>query len=265
MIHETAIVDAGTEIGQNVSIGPWSIVGPGVVLGDNVTIASSVVLKGPSVIGAGVHIFQFATVGEDTPALAYAGEASTLEIGPNTIIREGVTIHRGMDRGGIGKTVVGSNCLLRAYVHVGHDCVVGDHVIMANNASLAGHVMVGDYANLGGYAGIPQFRQIGSCAHVAAMSLVTKDVPAYMTVAGNPASAIALNAEGMRRRGLSEDATAALKEAHRLVYRKGMRTEQAIDEMATLRAQFQEVDTFAASIEASSRGIIRPRASGSAA
>ena len=199
MIHETAIVDAGTEIGQNVSIGPWSIVGPGVVLGDNVTIASSVVLKGPSVIGAGVHIFQFATVGEDTPALAYAGEASTLEIGPNTIIREGVTIHRGMDRGGIGKTVVGSNCLLMAYVHVGHDCVVGDHVIMANASLLAGHVEVGDYANIGGAVGVAQYRKIGAYSHLAALSLITKDVPAYLTVGGNPARVVGLNKEGMRR------------------------------------------------------------------
>ncbi|MEC7612329.1 MAG: acyl-ACP--UDP-N-acetylglucosamine O-acyltransferase, partial [Pseudomonadota bacterium] len=179
MIHDSAIIDPSAKLGNGVSIGPWSIIGPNVEVGDNVEIASNVIVKGPSRIGSGVRIYQFATVGEDTPAFAYAGESSILEIGENTVIREGVTIHRGMDKGGIGRTEVGSHCLLMAYVHVGHDCIVGDHVIMANNASLAGHVEVGDYANFGGYAGVPQFRKIGAYTHIAAMSLVTKDVPAY--------------------------------------------------------------------------------------
>ena len=140
MIHASAIVDPSAKLGVGVRIGPWSIIGPGVELADNVDVASHVIIKGPCRIGEGVKIYQFASVGEDTPALAYAGEASTLKIGAHTIIREGVTIHRGMDKGGIGRTEVGSHCLLMAYVHVGHDCIVGDHVIMANNASLAGHV-----------------------------------------------------------------------------------------------------------------------------
>ena len=133
MIDGRAIIDPGAVLGENVSVGPWSIVGAGVELGDNVEISSHVVLKGPTKIAAGVRIFQFATVGEDTPALAYQGEESILEIGANTVIREGVTIHRGMAKGGISKTVIGENCLLMAYVHIGHDCVVGNNVIMANN------------------------------------------------------------------------------------------------------------------------------------
>ena len=158
MIHTTAVIDDAAVLGDNVEIGPYCVIGPKkVVLGNNVTLKSHVVLKGPSRIGDGVQIYQFATVGEDTPALAYAGEDSVLEIGAGTIIREGVTIHRGMAKGGISKTLVGANCLLMAYVHIGHDCIVGDNVIMANNASLAGHVEVGDFANFGGYAGIPQF------------------------------------------------------------------------------------------------------------
>ena len=100
--------------------------------------------------------------------------------------------------------MIGSHCLLMAYVHVGHDCVLGDHVIMANNAAVSGHCRVGDYANFGGYAGVPQFRNVGAHTHIAGMSLVLKDVPAYMTVMGNPAAAISLNIEGMRRRGLLE-------------------------------------------------------------
>ena len=257
MIDERAIVDSSVVVGENVSIGPWTIIGPNVVLGDNVQIASSVVVKGPCQIGAGAKIYQFATVGEDTPALAYAGEFSELTIGANTIIREGVTIHRGMAAGGISKTVVGENCLLMAYVHIGHDCIVGDNVIMANNASLAGHVVVGDYANFGGYAGIPQFRQIGAHTHIAGMSLVTKDVPAFMTVAGNPANAIGLNLEGINRRGFSDEAIQAVKAAYRVVYRSGKKLQEAIVELDYSRKLHPEVDVFVKSLESSDKGIIR--------
>ena len=259
MIDGRAIVDPSAQIGENVTIGPWTIVGPDVVIGDNVEIASHVVLKGPATIGNGVRIYQFATVGEDTPALAYAGEATTLTVGENTIIREGVTIHRGMAEGGIGRTEIGANCLLMAYVHVGHDCVVGNNVIMANNASLAGHVTVGDFANFGGYSGIPQFRAVGAYTHIAAMALVLKDTPAYMTVTGNPAYAAGLNIEGMKRRGLSKEAIKAVRDAYKTVYRKGLTTADALSQLESARTEFPEVELFAATVEDSQWGIVRGR------
>lgn len=262
MIDGRAIIDPSAKLGENVSVGPWSIVGPDVELGDNVDIASHVVVKGPTRIGSGVRIFQFATVGEDTPAFAYTGEDSKLRIGDNTIIREGVTIHRGMAKGGIGETVIGKNCLLMAYVHVGHDCVVGDHVVMANNASLAGHVTVGDHANFGGYSGIPQFRAVGAYTHIAAMSLVLKDVPAYMTVTGNPAYAAGLNLEGMKRRNLAKDTIAAIRTAYKTVYRQGLKASDAVEKLKEERAAFPEVDLFLSSIESSEWGIIRGRGTG---
>ena len=160
---------------------------------------------------------------------------------------------------GTGRTIVGKNCLLMAYVHVGHDCVLGDKVIMANNASVAGHVVVGDYANFGGYSGVPQFRSIGENTHIAAMSLVTKDVPAFMTVAGNPASAVGLNLEGMRRRDFSADALAALKESYKIVYRSGLTKNKALAQLAELRNKYSEVEKFARSIESSESGIVRGR------
>ncbi|MEM9623399.1 MAG: acyl-ACP--UDP-N-acetylglucosamine O-acyltransferase [Pseudomonadota bacterium] len=256
-----AIVDPSARLGKNVTIGPWSLIGPDVELGDNVEIASHVVVRGPSKIGNNVKIYQFATVGEDTPAFAYEGEETLLEVGDGTVIREGVTIHRGMVKGGIGRTAVGRNCLLMAYVHIGHDCLVGDHVIMANNASLAGHVTVGDHANFGGYSGIPQFRAIGAYTHIAAMSLVLKDVPAYMTVSGNPAVAVGLNLEGMKRRGYSKETMQAVRQAHRTVYRKSLSVKEALNEITDLRREHAEVELFAQSVENSEWGIIRGRAS----
>ncbi len=259
MIDARAIIDPSAELGTDVQVGPWSWIGADVSIGDGCWIAPHTVIKGPTRIGRNNKIYQFATVGEDTPALAYNGEPTTLKIGDDNVIREGVTIHRGMSQDQ-GETVIGNGCLLMAYVHVGHDCVVGDHVIMANNASISGHVVVGDYANFGGYSGVPQFRRIGAHSHISGMSLVLKDVPAYMTVMGNPAAAISLNVEGMRRRGYSKELIGALKDAHKVVYRQGRTIAEACGELEALGARFPEVALFVDSIRDSRWGIVRPRA-----
>ncbi|NJN51417.1 MAG: acyl-ACP--UDP-N-acetylglucosamine O-acyltransferase [Gammaproteobacteria bacterium] len=258
MIDPRAIVDPSARLGVDVSIGPWTIIGPGVEIGDGTRIAAHVVLKGPTQIGRNNRIFQFSSVGEDTPAFAYQGEPTTLSIGDDNVIREGVTIHRGTAQH-TGTTVIGNHNLLMAYVHVGHDCVVGDHVVMANNSSISGHVNLGDWANVGGYAGVPQFRSIGAYTHIAGMSLVLKDVPAFVTVSGHPAGVVGLNEEGMRRRGFSVAVVAALRDAYRTVYRRGHTVQEALSLLSDAAAEFAEVKTFVDSISSSRWGIVRSR------
>ena len=257
-IDERAIVDPSARLGRNVSVGPWSIVGPDVVVGDDCEIGPHVILRGPTVLGGGNRIYQFSTVGEGSPAFAYKGEPTTLTIGDRNVIREGVTIHRGLatDR---SRTVIGSDNLFMAYVHIGHDCVIGDRIVMANNASVAGHVSVGDEAVLSGYAGVPQFRSIGAYAFVGAMSLVTKDIPAYVTVDGNPAGAVGLNVERLRRLGLSDEAKKTLQDAYNTVYRRGLTLNEALRELQPIAAAVPEVTCFVRSIEASEHGIVRER------
>lgn len=255
-VDARAIVDPTAKLGKDVSVGPWSIIGPDVTIGDGCWIGPHVIIKGPTEIGAHNRIYQFSSVGEDTPAFAYQGEPTRLVMGDHNIVREGVTIHRGTVQDN-GETVIGSHCLLMAYVHVGHDCIVGDHVVMANNAGLAGHVEVGDYANFGGFAAVPQYRQIGAYTHIGGMSLVLKDVPAYMTVSGNPASAIGLNLEGMKRRGYDRARIDAMKRAHKIVYREGRTTKDALAALAEAAEQDEAVSRFVASIKTSKAGIIR--------
>ncbi len=257
-IDPRAIVDPSARIGDNVEIGPWTIIGADVEIGDDCVIASHVVIKGPTTMGPRNRIYQFSTIGEDTPALAYGGEATRLLIGADNVFREGVTVHRGMVQDE-GQTIIGDRCLLMAYVHVGHDCVLGNDVIMANNAAVSGHCKVGDHANFGGYAGVPQYRNVGAYSHIAGMSLVLKDVPAYMTVMGNPASAIGLNLEGMRRRGYSKELIQALKDAHRTVYRSGLTVKEACDALKDPAEAYPEISLFLASIQDSRWGIVRPR------
>lgn len=256
-IDPRAIVHERAVLGERVTVGPWSIIGPEVEIGDDCWIGPHVIIKGPTRIGRGNRILQFSSIGEDTPALAYNGEETWLIVGDHNTIREGVTLHRGTVQDA-GRTVIGSHCLLMAYVHVGHDCILGDHIIMANNAGVAGHVVVGDYANLGGFAAIPQYRRVGAYSHIGGMSLVLKDVPAYMTVSGNPATAIGLNLEGMKRRGYSSERIDALKLAHKIVYREGRTAKDALAALDELAAD-EAVRRFQQSIVDSSLGIIRPR------
>jgi UDP-N-acetylglucosamine acyltransferase len=255
-VHPTAIIDPQAAIADSAEVGPYSIVGADVVIGENTVIGPHVVLKGPTIIGNNNKIFQFSTIGEDTPDLKYKGEATRLVIGDDNVIREGVTIHRGtiQDR---SETTIGDNNLVMAYVHIGHDSEVGNNTILVNNASLAGHVVVGDWAIVSGYALIHQFCVIGSHSFVGMGSGVKHDVAAYCTVMGFPAEIKGLNSEGLKRRGFSKEAMAQIKKAYRIVFRSGLRVDEALERLAPLVAECEEVKLFADSVINSTRGLVR--------
>ncbi|CAI8323274.1 MAG: Acyl-[acyl-carrier-protein]--UDP-N-acetylglucosamine O-acyltransferase [Cellvibrionales bacterium UBA7375] len=255
MIDSIAIIDPKAKIGENVSIGPWTVIGPDVEIGDNCSIASHVVIRGPSIIGANNKIYQFSTIGDDTPDLKYKGEPTKLIIGNDNVIREGVTIHRGtvQDK---GETVVGNHNLLMAYAHVGHDSVIGDHVIMVNNSSLAGHVIVGDWAILSGYALIHQYVSIGAHSFVGPAAFSYHDVPAFVTAFGSPAEPRTINKEGLKRRGFSADQIALANKAYKLLYRRGLSLDEAIEAIAKL-GDDAVITVFLESLKTSTRGIIR--------
>jgi UDP-N-acetylglucosamine acyltransferase len=243
-------------VADDVEIGPWTIVGPQVEIGSGSVIASHVVLKGPTVIGKNNTILQFSSIGEGTPDMKYKGEPTRLVIGDNNIIREGVTIHRGtvQDR---SETTIGNNNLLMAYVHIGHDSVVGDNTVFVNNASLAGHVHVGDWAILAGYALVHQFCQIGAHSFTGYGSHVSKDVPAYVTANGQPAEAKTVNVEGLRRRGFSREAIAAIRRAYKVIYRQGLTVDVAIAQLQEMAEGQPELELMIASLQSSKRGIVR--------
>jgi UDP-N-acetylglucosamine acyltransferase len=256
LIHPTAIIDPTARIAEGVCVGPWTYIGPEVEIGAGCRIESHVVIKGPTRMGQNNRVFQFSTLGEDTPDLKYQGEPTTLTIGNNNIFREGVTIHRGtvQDR---GDTFIGDNNLLMAYVHVGHDSVVGNHCILVNNAALAGHVVVNDWAILGGYTLVHQFCHVGAHAFTGMGSAVGKDIPAYIMVTGSPAKARSLNMEGLKRRGFSKDDIAILNKAFKTVYRRGLTLDDALVELHVLLPECAHLAPFIQSLENSSRGIVR--------
>ena len=256
IIDERAIVDPSATLGEGVVIGPWSIVGPNVIIGANTVVASHVIIKGPTVIGENNHIYQFSSVGEDTPDLKYKGEPTRLVIGDNNVIREGVTIHRGtvQDR---SETTIGSHNLLMTYVHVGHDSIIRDHTILVNNTALAGHVHVKDWAILGGFTLVHQHCVIGEHSFTGMGSAIGKDVPAFMMVTGAPAAARGLNLEGLKRRGFSKAELSRLTEAFKIVYRRGNTIDVALDELRNLSTACDKIAMLMSSLESSSRGIVR--------
>jgi UDP-N-acetylglucosamine acyltransferase len=256
MIHPQAIIEPGAVIGENVTIGPWTYIASNVVIGDNCNISSHVVINGPTTLGKGNRIFQFASIGEDCQDLKYDGELTELIIGDNNIFRESCTIHRGTVQDN-SLTQIGSNNLFMAYTHVAHDCMVGSHCIMANNASIAGHVHVGDYVIIGGMSGVHQFCHIGQHSFVAANALVLKDVPAYVMASGQPAKPFGLNSEGLKRRGFDKNVILSIKRAYKALYRKGLTVDEALANIAEQVDQSPELTAFTDSIKASTRGVIR--------
>ena len=211
-IHPTAIVEAGATLGDDVSVGPFSVIGPEVELGAGAVVEAHVVIGGRTRIGPRTHIFPFASIGLKPQDLKYKGETSELVIGADNQIREHVTMNPGTEGGGL-VTRVGNNCLFMVGAHVAHDCQVGNNVIMANNATLAGHVMVGDNAIIGGLSAVHQFVRIGRHAMVGGMSGVEQDVIPFGSVMGDRAHLQGLNLVGLKRHGFEREDIHTLRNA----------------------------------------------------
>ena len=255
-IHPTAIVSASAGIGDDVRIGPYTIIGDHVSIGSGTRIDSHVVVNGPTEIGRDNHIYQFASIGDDPQDKKYRGEPTRLTIGDRNTIREFCTISRGTTQDQ-GHTILGDDNWIMAYVHIAHDCVVGNKTIMANNVTLAGHVHVGDWVIFGGFSGAHQFTRIGAHAFLGMYSGVNRDVPAYIMVSGQPGEPRGINSEGLKRREFSDAQIRNIKNAYRLVYRKGLKLTEAVSEIETLVESQPELAVFLESLRASERGIIR--------
>ena len=257
LIHPTAIIDPSANIADDVHIGPYSIIGSHVTIGAGTKLHSHVVVGGFTRIGENNEIFQFASVGEVCQDLKYSGEETWLELGDNNKIREHCTLHRGTVQDQ-GLTKIGSNNLFMVNTHIAHDCMIGDHNIFANNVGVAGHVHVGNHVIVGGNAGIHQFCRIDSYSLIGGAALILKDVPAYVIVSGNPAQAHGMNIEGMRRKGWSKETIQGLREAYKLIYKSGLTTVQAIEQIrAEILHKTPEAQLLIQSLEQSTRGIVR--------
>jgi len=256
VIHSSAIISDSASIADDVQIGPYAIIGDDVEIGSGTKVDSHVVISGPTIIGKDNHIYQFASIGDDPQDKKYNNEPTKLKIGDRNTIREFCTVSRGtiQDK---GETIMGDDNWIMAYVHIAHDCVIGSKTIMANNATLAGHVHVGDWVIFAGFSGAHQFCHIGAHSFIGMYAGANRDVPAYTTAAGTPAAPRGINSEGLKRRGFDADQIRNIKNAYRLVYRKGLKLADAIEEIAERSKTQPELVLFLESLQSSDRGLIR--------
>lgn len=257
MIHATAQIDPGAQLGRGVSVGAYAVIGPEVEIGDGTRIDAHCVITGPTRIGRDNHIHAHAALGGDPQDKKFAGERVVLEIGDRNVIREFATINRGTGAGG-GITRIGSDNWILSYVHVAHDCMVGNHCVLSNNATLAGHVELGDYVIMSGFSGVHQFCRVGAHAFIGMGALVNGDVPPYLMVAAEGYSRPrGINSEGLKRRGFEPARIASIKRAYRALYMSGAPLADARAQLAAEAAESNDVRLMLEFIERSERGLLR--------
>ncbi len=257
-IHPTAIIDPNAEIADDVQVSAYAIIGAGVKIDSGTWIGPHAVIEGPTEIGKENRIFQFASVGAEPQDKKYKGEATTLIIGDRNLIRESCTINRGTVQD-IGKTEIGSDNWIMAYVHIAHDCIVGNNTIFANNATLAGHVTIHDYAILGGFTLVHQFCHVGEYAFTGMGTALGKDLPPFVMAFGAPAVPRGINNEGLKRHGFDDEQRKAIKKAYRILYRSELGLQEAIDTLLQDSAKDENIRLMAEFCQRSQtgRGIIR--------
>lgn len=255
-IHPSAQVDPAAQLGEDVHIGPFCVIGADVEIGDRTHIASHVVIDGPTKIGRENRFYSFSAIGGDPQDKKFHAERTELVIGDRNTIREFCTFNRGtVDDDGI--TRIGNDNWLMAYVHIAHDCVVGNNTVFANASSLAGHVLVEDYVILGGFTLVHQFCKVGAHAFTSMGSVINRDVPPFVTVAGVYAEPHGINSEGLKRRGFAPERIQAIKRAYRTIYKAGLPLAEARTQLAIAAQTAPDVRTMLDFIDRSERSLVR--------
>ncbi len=217
MIHNSSFIDKKAKIGNEVKVGPFCYIGPEVQISDSVELISNVHIEGNVKVGKGTKIFPFATIGTEPQDLKYKGEANSIEIGENNVIREYVTINPGT-KGGGKKTIIGNNCLLMISSHVAHDCHIGNNVVIANNVPLGGHVIIEDSVVIGGNSAVQQFTRIGRLAMIGGMTGVLKDVIPFGLSFGNRNYLRGINIIGLKRKKYDNKKIMELDKAYKKIF-----------------------------------------------
>ena len=255
MSNSLAYIHPEAKIGENVQIEAFAWIDKNVVIGDETWIGPNATIMEGARIGKNCKIFPGAVVSAIPQDLKFKGEESTAEIGDNTTLRECVTVNRGT--ASKGKTVVGNNCLLMAYVHVGHDSFLGNNIIISNSTNVAGEIIIDDFAVISGDVQIHQFVHIGGHVMVSGGSLVRKDIPPYITVAHEPVSYAGVNSIGLRRRGFTNEQISLIQEVYREIFVKEQNVTQALKLIESDIQQSPERDYILDFVKSSERGIVR--------
>jgi len=257
MISNLAFIHPEATIGKDVTVEPFAYIAGNVVIGDGTWVGpNSTILEGAR-IGKNCKIFPSSVVSGIPQDLKFRGEETTAEIGDNTTVREGVTVNRGT--AAVGKTVVGSDCLLMAYSHIGHDCAVGNSCIIGNATAMAGEVKVDDWAIISGGTLVHQFARIGAHVMIGGGSKIRIDVPPFIKADRDPLSYLGLNTVGLTRRGFEKERIDEIHNIYRIIYQNGMNISQALEHIEKQFKESPDRNYILDFIRKSERGIIRAR------
>src|SRR5882672_307517 len=225
-IAPTARVDPRASIGAGSSIGEYCVIEPDVVIGAGCRLEPYVYLKRWTTLGEGNEISAGTVLGTDPLDKTFKGERSYLRIGARNKIREHYTISRGTQPESV--TQIGDDNYIMTSGHIAHNCKIGSHTVICSCALVAGYVEVEDGAFISGGVVIHQFSKIGAYAMIGGNSRVNQDAPPYFKYSGFNAAVKGLNLVGLKRAGLQHSDIAPLKKAFRILYRSGLKLEQAL-------------------------------------
>lgn len=252
-IHPTAIVSARAQLAPDVSVGPFAVIEDEVEIGPSCIIEAHAVIKKFTSLGRGNRVFEHAVIGGEPQDVKFKGEPSKLKIGDENLIREYCTFHRACGEGEV--TNIGSRNFFMVGVHIAHNCTVGDDNVFANEVALAGHITIEDHVFLSNNVGAHQFVRMGRYAMVGGKSKIVQDVLPFFITDGNPPRVRGVNVVGLRRANFPGDATQALKQAHRILFRSRLPLEEALTRLETL--QDSNVAHLLEFIRGSKRGFTR--------
>jgi UDP-N-acetylglucosamine acyltransferase len=251
-IHPTAVIDPKAEIDSDVEIGPYVVIEGPVKVKRGTRVIAQAYLTGWTEVGENNEIHPGAILGDAPQDKAYKGEKTYLKIGADNIVREHVQIHRGS--GAESSTTVGNHNFLMANSHVGHNCKLGDQIVLANGALLGGHVQVGNSVFISGNCVVHQFVRIGDYALMRGLSGTSRDVPPYAIVDWQH-TVRGLNVVGLKRAGFDERRIRDIREAFRVLFRKGRNLSLAVKELETNGKVSPDVLTLLEFIRSSKRGV----------
>lgn len=255
MISQLAYISPKAKIGKDVTIEPFATIYDNVEIGDGTWIGPNSTIMDGARIGKNCRIFPGAVISAIPQDLKFIGEETTAEIGDNTTIREAVTINRGtISR---GKTVVGNNCLLMAYVHIAHDCIIGNNIIIANSVQVAGEVEIDDYVVVGGLSAFHQFVKVGKHAMISGGSLVRQDIPPFITAAHEPLAYVGVNSTGLRRRDFENNRINLIQDAYRILFLTELNRTNALIQIKQEIEMNEDIKSIIDFVENSSRGILK--------
>ena len=251
-IHPTAIIDPKAEIDSEAEIGPYVVIDGAVKVMGGTRVMAHAYLTGWTEIGADNEIHPGAVLGDAPQDKAYKGQQTFLRIGDRNIIREHAQVHRGTVAG--SATTIGNDNFLMATAHIGHNCKLGDNIVLANGALLGGHVEVGNHVFISGNCVVHQFVRIGDYSLMRGLSGTSRDVPPYAIVDWQH-TVRGVNVVGLKRAGFDDKRIRAIREAFRILFRKGRNLALAIKEVEDSGRANSDMLALLEFIKASKRGV----------